>query len=421
MSASASPVILVVVRQHAEEAAILRGMRSVLTNAPHVKLHQLRRLDDRLAAHLDGLAVAGVSGWRTCESALETPGVGELFVATVRAIEDRNDAGLDKLLAVAEALAESQAGLISAMGWTSASKLQGISSAQLTHREPFRRRVGIATCALHRVDPGPALNAAIMSPNAALRARALRCVGEIARREMLSDCVEHLRDENRVCAFWAAWSSVLLGDRGLAVQLLRQVSLAADSGRERALELALMLLNNEDSHSLLRALAHNPANDRAVIRGSGVTGNQVFVPWLISQMRDDRFARLAGEAFSRIAGADLALLDLECKPPEGVETGPNDDPADPNVAMDEDDGLPWPDQGKVQGWWNANSHRFQPGVRYFMGEPLNRENCVRVLKEGYQRQRILAAHYLCLLNPGTPLFNTSAPAWRKQRLLAQMS
>ena len=30
--------------------------------------------------------------------------------------------------------------------------------------------------------------------------------------------------------------------------------------------------------------------------------------------------------------------------------------------------------------------------------------------EGYQRRRIAAVEYLCLLNPGTPLFNTSAPA-----------
>jgi hypothetical protein len=75
----------------------------------------------------------------------------------------------------------------------------------------------------------------------------------------------------------------------------------------------------------------------------------------------------------------------------------------------------------VQGWWNANSHHFQSGGRYLLGEPVSRENCMRVLKDGYQRQRILAAHYLCLLNPGTPLFNTSAPAWRQQRLLAKMS
>ena len=138
-------------------------------------------------------------------------------------------------------------------------------------------------------------------------------------------------------------------------------------------------------------------------------------------MSNQRTSRLAGEAFSLITGTDLALLDLERKPPENIETGPNDDPDDPNVEMDPDDGLPWPDQAKVQAWWDKNSHRFQPGTRYFMGAPVTREHCIDVLKNGYQRQRILAAHYLCLLDPGTPLFNTSAPAWRQQKLLAQMS
>jgi hypothetical protein len=32
----------------------------------------------------------------------------------------------------------------------------------------------------------------------------------------------------------------------------------------------------------------------------------------------------------------------------------------------------------------------------------------------------VAAQYLRLLDHGTPLFNTSAPAWRQQRLLAKM-
>jgi len=53
-----------------------------------------------------------------------------------------------------------------------------------------------------------------------------------------------------------------------------------------------------------------------------------------------------------------------------------------------------------------------------MGEPLNAENCQRVLRTGYQRQRIAAALYLSLLNPGTPLFEWRAPARRQQRLLA---
>jgi hypothetical protein len=60
------------------------------------------------------------------------------------------------------------------------------------------------------------------------------------------------------------------------------------------------------------------------------------------------------------------------------------------------------------------------GWGYFMGQPVTKEHCIQVLKTGYQRQRILAAQYLCLLEPGTPLFNTAAPAWRQQRLLAAM-
>jgi uncharacterized protein (TIGR02270 family) len=132
-------------------------------------------------------------------------------------------------------------------------------------------------------------------------------------------------------------------------------------------------------------------------------------------------ARLAGEAFSLMTGVDAEWLDLERLRPENFESGPNDDPNNPNVEMDEDDGLPWTDAAKIQALWQANSHRFQAGVRYFMGQPLNRENCVRALKEGFQRQRIAAALYLSLLNPGTPLFEWRAPARRQQRLLAEMT
>jgi uncharacterized protein (TIGR02270 family) len=137
-------------------------------------------------------------------------------------------------------------------------------------------------------------------------------------------------------------------------------------------------------------------------------------------MRDLAFARLAGEAFSTILGVQLGQAALDGPAPENFESGPTDDPDHPNTDMDPDEGLPWPDPERVQRWWGTNSSRFTPGQRYFMGAPVTREHCIEVLKNGYQRQRILAAHYLCLLEPGTPLFNTSAPAWRQQRLLAEM-
>jgi uncharacterized protein (TIGR02270 family) len=174
------------------------------------------------------------------------------------------------------------------------------------------------------------------------------------------------------------------------------------------------------AHTLLQSMAADPADIRWLLRGSALIGDPAYIPWLIGHLSNDRLARLAGEAFSLITGADLAWLDLERKPPEGLETGPNDDPEDSSVALDEDDGLPWPDAARVKAWWDSNAQRFQTGVRYFMGGPLNREHCLKVLKEGYQRQRIAAALYLSLLSPGTPLFECRAPARRQQRSLAQM-
>ena len=420
MLATPSQPIPHVISQHAEESAHLRHMRSVLTTAPHVKLHHLRRLDDRLAAHLDGLAVAGEYGSSVCEAALETPGVGEVFAATVRAIEEKDERRLDKLFALVGAVPEAQPGLISALGWVSANYLQGTGAKLLSSTEPLRRLVGIAACAMHGVDPGTALTQSVTDPEPQLRARALGAAGELGRRDLLAACVSALQDKDPACRFWAAWSAVLLGDQHKAISALESFVLLPNPFRSRALRLLLKVLDLPSAQQLLKTIAQDPANKRLLIQGAGIAGDAQYLPWLIEQMADDPFARLVGESFSMITGLDLAYLDLERKPPENFEAGPTENPEDENVDMDPDDSLPWPDAAKIQAWWQANQAGFQQGVRYFMGEPLSVPHCRKVLREDYQRQRIAAAEYLCLLNPGTPLFNTRAPAWRQQRWLAKM-
>lgn len=412
--------IPLVIRQYAEESAHLCHMRSILASAPHVKLHHLRRLDDRLAAHLDGLAVAGEYGSSMCDAALESPGVGEVFAAAVRAIEEKDERRLDKLFALVGAVPEAEPGLISAFGWVSAQYLQGAGGKLLASMEPFRRQAGIATCVMHRVDPGAALTQSLTHPEPQLRARTLRAVGELGRRDLLAACVNALQDGDAACRFWAAHSTIMLGDRGKAIDALTSIALQEGPNRIRTLQLLLKVISAARANELLKVLARDSSNMRLLIQGAGIAGDPYYIPWLIKRMDDLKLTRLAGESFSFITGLDLAYLDLERKPPEGVEFGPNDDPEDENVAMDEDDSLPWPDPVKIQAWWDANKSRFTNGERYFMGEPVTREHCIRVLKEGYQRQRIAAALYLCLLEPGTKLFPTSAPAWRQQRWLAKM-
>ena len=56
------PPLHSVVLQHAGEAVALRRQRARLVGSPDIGLRLLRRHDDRIAAHLDGLAVVGETG-----------------------------------------------------------------------------------------------------------------------------------------------------------------------------------------------------------------------------------------------------------------------------------------------------------------------------------------------------------------------
>ena len=159
-----------------------------------------------------------------------------------------------------------------------------------------------------------------------------------------------------------------------------------------------------------------PAAPREAVRAIGWLGDARLVPWLIERMEDVALARVAGEAFSTITGADLVALELEQPPPADLQTGPSDDPDDEDVALDDDENLPWPDPARVQRWWQARAGAFA-APRCFAGAAPTPAHLGQVLRTGTQRQRALAAQQRVLLQPGQACFNVAAPTWRQRRLL----
>lgn len=413
--------IPVVVQQHADECALLRHVRSVLVRAPHVRLHQLQRLDERIAAHLDGLVVAGDYGASLCRAALERPGAGDTFACAALALERRDDAMLERLLSIAAVLPDAKRGLLSAFGWVSADLLKGKVAPLLASRDPLRRELGLGTCRLHRVDPGVPLGAALRDQNAGVRIEALRTAAVLGRVDLIDRVRDAHGDAEPGLRRQAAIAATLLGDRGPMLGLVLAAAQQDAAGGDAELALALQASQFDAARQLVRLLMISGAASgpsRRLVRACGWLGDARLVPWLISLMGDDRIARLAGESFSMITGADLAALDLERKPPQGFSSGPNDDPEDDDVALDEDESLPWPEQSLVQRWWHARADQMPAGQRLFLGQPPSLNGAMRALREGFQRQRIAAASWCCVLAPGSKRFATAAPAWRQQRRLA---
>lgn len=413
------PILPAIVGQHIEGAAELRATRSLVLRAPQLSLFFLARHDERIRAHLDGLAVAGDVGFRMAQEALEEPGVGSMFVLAVAAIERRDRKQIDRLLALLGTVPDAERALASAFGWVSAELLRGFTAPLLASADPRHRWLGIAACAAHGVDPGPALAQGIEDPDERVRARSLRAAGRLGKKDLLQACLAHIEDPEPNCRFQAARSAMLLGRGPPAAAALESIALQPEQQPHAldALRLALLGASGDRARTIVRQLAAGGALPRKAVQAAGWAGDVAAVGWLIRQMGDDILARVAGEAFTFITGADLAALGLERDAPQGVEGGPTENPEDENVEMDPDDGLPWPDVEKVRAWWQAHQTRFSSGVRHFLGEAPSVSHCRKVLREGFQRQRIASAEHLCLLQPGTPLFNIAAPAWRQQRWL----
>jgi uncharacterized protein (TIGR02270 family) len=409
-----------IVQQHAEDAGDLRHLRSRLSTFPAAGLEQLAEIDDRIDAHIDALAVAGEAGWHAAQQFLGEGDAPAQFPACLLAIESRESALIERCLALAETAPKTRIAVTNALEWVFPHSLEGTVADLLRHASHTRRGLGLLACAMHCADPGQALDRGIEDPDPSVRMSALQTVGVLGRKEHASTCLAAITDADPECRFWATRSAVLLGERDRALKALSEAGLAKRPQRAMAFRLALQATSTGAARGVLEWLAKDPAEIRWLVQGAGIAGDPTYIPWLIARMEYPAHARLAGEAFTLITGADITVANLEGARPKNFEVGPNDNPQDPDVAMDPDEGLAWPDVTRVHQWWESHAARYEGGTRYFMGAPVTRAHCIDVLKNGYQRQRILAAHYLCLLEPGTPLFNTSAPAWRQQKLLAQM-
>jgi len=405
--------------QHAEDAALLWLQRQGAIHAPHFRLRHLARLDERLAAHLDGLCVAAEEGraWPRDEDG-ELP--GSLFTEAVVALCTAPE-GLDAILTRAEALPDRQAEIVDALAWVEAACLQGTVKKLLDSGNPFHRRIGLEACVRHRVDPGVALSAALDSDDISLRQTAIRAAGVLNRLDLREACLNLLRHPAPSISAEAAYAAVLLGDRSTALALLADHVLAGGMQQSRALDLYMLAASPEMAHALLQQLIAQPPQMRNVIIGSGVVGDTRYLPWLLQQMEQATLARIAADSFAMICGIDLLEMDLEGEQPKGFQAGPNDDPEDPDTAMDPDENRPWPNLTKLQAWWQTHAPRFASGQCLFAGLPRSPDALAKVLRDGTQRQRTLAALWLRLHTGDGRLFDIAAPAYRQRHALRAMT
>jgi len=413
-----SSIVRQVVTQHAEDASFLWFLRQAAVSQPHFSLADLSKLDERVEAHLDGLRVAGESGWNVVQETLSFEKPCDLFAAGSLAFESGHWDKIDFVLESAAKKPEVISGLVSSLGWLPYGWAQAHIEALIAASLPTLRAVGIAASAIHRVNLGRFLSEAIRDDDPSVRGRALRAVGELGCVHLLPKMRAVLTDPDQKARFAAAWSTTLLSPNEDSLRILRTFAESPGPFSRKALDVAIRRMDLTAAKAWLFDFSRRRDRMRLAIAAAGAIGDPELVLWLIGQMNVSILARKAGEAFSMITGVDLLNEQLGRSAPDGFYAGPTDDPADDNVDMDPDEHLPWPDPTLIQKWWTKHQDRFQKGTRHLLGKPMSSEWLRQVLRIGRQRQRSAAALELAIRQTGQPLFEVRAPGFRQKANLS---
>ena len=402
-------VIPEILDQHAEEAAFLWLLRDAAATAPHYDARELSDLDERVEAHLDGLRIAGEAGWLRCAQELEREEPGEVFVASVLALESADEGRLEHVLRVAEKGRSLGRGLVSALGWVRLSIAQPAIVQLLRSESSERIRLGLRGAAAHRWDPGYEPTA--LSSDPTLHAAELRSWAELGRKDRLHHGLAALDAPDPELRFWAAWSCVLLGSLD-GLDGLREASRSRAPYATRALETACRAMPRPDAWEWHAELSGREETQRSAIVVAGILGDADLVPWLVDRTMEPAYGRIAGEALTALLGWDLTERPLEGEAPADFSPPPSDDPEEEEVAVDPDEPLPWPNPDALRERWNDERAGLPPGTRWLRGNPYSESALRAQLQDGSQRQRASAALELALAFQAYPLVETRALARR---------
>jgi len=394
------PIIHDIVSRHVEDAAFFWEQRNQAVRARDVYLSEIQRLDKKIQAHLQGIRAASGAGWQSALEELERfNGEGEMFIAASAALFlPQNDTHIQTLLDRIIEAPELKRGFLSACAWHDSKDVYPVLQQFFQSSSTQRYDIAITVCALRRINPGEHLQIALSHEDTHIQARALRAVGELGLQDyqtQLQDCLTHAEPAQQ---FWAVWSLVLLGDRHQTLLVLCNIAKDPQHPfQERALLLAVRALPFSEACKLLNQLDTNSLT-RQILIACGDLGAQVSMEWLTYQMTVSGYARIAGDAFTRITGIDLAKHHLVAEEDEN-------DSGNENSHKDDRD-LPLPDATKISEWWQTHQNEYEPNQRYLLGKKLDEAQLLYALNSGTQVARHGAALDLILSGKHTMLFNT---------------
>jgi uncharacterized protein (TIGR02270 family) len=409
-----------VCEEHLDEAAFRWTQWERALLAPDFTLVDAAEWEERARAHVDGLVAGGAPVEEgLLVPALEEEELGRVSVATLSLLEGRRRAEDVRWLlrgAVGRAQRTAIQRALEVCEW------KGVGEALLPLLE--NDDVELQTAALEVLvfrdeAPEAILGNLLTHSDARLRIAALRGLRTPSRSAPRTVLHSLLASANPAIQHAAMEAGLVWGARDAWAACRRSIESGEAHCREALLLWAMGC--TEEELTLLLERSHIPEQRADALWALGFSGRIAAVEVCIEYMKDEQWARLAGEAFSAITGLRLEGPYARTKEREEEAIAPEDEDLDADLIPRAEDFLPWPDIEAVATWWRQERGRFVRGTRYLMGHLFEGGVLLATLERGPMRRRHVLARELAIRTKGTSRVPTRAFARRQRAELERAS
>lgn len=342
--------------------------------------------EDRLQGALDGVRVANVDmvGVATAQLATKDPNTLAVcaallgsssfpqgVAALVSAIADARGSRLAALLRGLEVAGTPHA--LSAVA-------QRLADGEIEHRaavfqlKAFRRaRLSEDVLAAFATDE-PALQAAVL--------RAARSVSAQTLEELVGRGLESPDSEVRLEAVKLGMVRKLAVAQHAALRFASQLH----EHSARYLNLIALIGSNEDQEVVYAAL-RVPQLQRSALWALGHIGTTRAAETCLLAMQHDHLARLAGESYCCITGADLERDHLASPEPAPEAPSYEEDDLDADLVPKAEMLWSLPNIEAIRKHWATAIEAYEPDIRYVRGQPANFQSVMAAVETGPMLRR----------------------------------
>lgn len=417
-----------VVEEHFDEAAFLFAHWQRALHSPKYSLKELREIERRLDAHLDGLVVGGHEvSRRRLEPALSNADEPEKAAAAALALLAAGDdrAPNDILDAALNGSSKLAGVLMRALALANAPAIDEMLLRRLRVAASDSSRAALLESLTFRgTDPEELVFGFAASADHRLLAALIDAAARFGQRDVLPFVETHLQPNDPLRAA-ALRASMILGSRR-AWELCRNWARAAGPHADDALLIVAMLGEAEDKEIVHERLGQGQGADY-LIWLLGFCGSVQAVDRCMDHLAGDNptCAKAAAESIAWITGLNLHDLQYRISPPEPAESETlppleQDDP-DADLSLKPLDEIPPPNAVAIAQWWGENRTRFAPGQRYLLGRPFSRDAVARALEIGSSWRRHDLALEIAIRTNGRHTISTEAFSSRQRKQIARLS